>query len=392
MLNKEYINFLVALLVKYRVKHIWVIVIGSFLVALLCSFFFVSSSIKKDTFANIEAQSDFVAQKYRAGKVQDMPLSWLDGFKNIKGIASVTPRVYGIHFYNPSESHFMIVGIDLSNQSSRENFQKTFPKIDIEEFLSKDHMIIGSGVQELFDYYEYKEYYTFRLPDRSKQKVYFHSELPKNSQIYTNDMIVMESRLAKKILGIEQDNCTDVAIDSSDPEDLEAIRVALILSHFDMRIISKEFMKKDYENLFNYKGGVFLTLYIFSLITFLLLLYQRYSNITQSDAKEIAILRVSGWKISDVIYLKLLENFIVAFVSYMLGVILAYFYVFLFKAPLIKEIFLGFHNLNNSVAFSPAVELSSLLFSFLLFVIPFIFVILIPVWRISIVEPLEVMR
>ena len=392
MLNKEYINFLTVLLVKYRAKHLWVVFISSLLIALIGSFFFISSSIKKEISLNLDSQADFVLQKYRAGKVEDIPESWIEEFKSIQGIKSVVPRVYGTHFYDPSETHFMIVGIDFSDKNASNNFKKSFPNIDISEFLSKDNMIIGSGVKELFDYYEYKDYYTFRPPDKSKKKVYFHSEFSSDSQILTNDMILMDSNLAKEILGIKKHYFTDIAIDIENQKDLEDIRTALIISHFDMRIISKDYMAKHYEDLFNYKGGVFLALYVFSLITFLLILYQRYSNITHADAKEIAILRVTGWKISDVIYLKLMENFLVAFVSYMLGVIMAYIYVYVFDAPLLKEIFLGFKNLNNTTAFVPNVEISSLASLFFIFVIPFMLVILIPVWRISISEPTEVMR
>ena len=392
MLNKEYINFLAVLLYKYRVKHLWVLFISSFLVALISSFFFVSSSIKNHMLSNLKVQSDFVVQKYRAGKVEDIPQEWLEGFSKIKGIKSLAPRVYGMHFYDPAETYFMIVGIDFSNELSLKQFKKAFPSVDVNEFLSKDNMIIGEGAKKLFDYYEYKDYYTFRPPDRSKQKVYFHSDFNRETQIFTNDMILMDIKLAKKILGLKEAYFTDIAIDIDTPELLEDVRTSLILSHFNMRIISKDYMRTHYENLFNYKGGVFLALYIFSLITFLLILYQRYSTITHSDAKEIAILRVCGWKISDVIYLKLAENFIVAFISYMIGIILAYVYVYILKAPLLKEIFLGFKNLENSTSFLPTIELSSLFAIFFLFIVPFMLVILIPVWKVSISEPVEVMK
>lgn len=392
MINKEYINFLAVLLVKYRAKHLWVVFISSLLIAVIASFFFISSSIKKELASNLESQADFVLQKYRAGKVENVPQSWVEEFKDIEGVKSVAPRVYGVHFYDPSETYFMIVGIDFSDKNAVENFKKSFPNIDIAKFRSRDNMIIGSGVKELFDFYEYKDYYTFRPPDKSKKKVYFHSEFSRESQILTNDMILMDSKLAKEILGIKKHYFTDIAIDIENQKDLEDIRTALIISHFDMRIISKDYMAKHYEDLFNYKGGVFLALYIFSLITFLLILYQRYSNITHTDAKEIAILRVTGWKISDVIYLKLMENFLVAFVSYMLGVILAYLYVYVFDAPLLSEIFLGFKNLNNTTAFVPNVDFSSLISIFFIFVIPFMLVILVPVWRTSISEPIELMR
>lgn len=392
MLNKEYINFLAVLLFKYRTKHLWVIVISSLLIAIICSFFFLTSSIKKVNFDNLESQPDYVLQKYRAGKVEDIPSQWLEGFEKLSGVESVTPRIYGMHFYDPSETYFMLVGIDFSDSNALKEFKELFPSIEVTEFLKRDNMIMGNGVKKLFEYYEYKDYYIFRPPDKGKQKVYFHSEIPKSSQVYTNDMVLMDINLVRKILGMKENYFTDIAININNTVDKDEVKIALILSHFNMRIIDKDELKKHYENLFNYKGGVFLALYIFSLITFLLILYQRYSTVVYSDAKEIVILRISGWKISDVIYLKLMENFLIAFISYMLGVIFAYFYVYVLNAPLLKGIFLGFNNLSNTTTFTPAVELSSLISVFFIFVIPFILVIIIPVWRISVREPVEVMR
>ena len=112
MQSKAYIDFLAVLLVKHRSKHLWVAFISSLLIAILASFLFVSSSIKRDTFISINMQPDFIVQKYRAGKVEDMPLSWKKQFEGIEGVESVSSRIHGLHFYEPLETHFTIVGIN----------------------------------------------------------------------------------------------------------------------------------------------------------------------------------------------------------------------------------------------------------------------------------------
>ena len=392
MFNKHYINFIIILLLKYRARHLWVFVIASLLVALLSAFFFITSSLEQQNKNILETHPDFVVQKYRAGRVHDVPLSWVKEYSTIAGVKEVSARVYGIHFYDPSENYFTIVGIDFEDKKVLENFKKIFPNISIQEFLSKEHMIIGTGAKKLFEYYEYKEYYTFRPPNKSKQRVYFHSEIPQNSAVYTNDMVLMDVKLARKILGLADDYCSDVALTLKENADKEEVRVALMLSHFDIRILFKDFLQKDFTNILNYKGGVFLALYLFSFITFLLLLFQRYTHVTHNEVKEIAIFRMSGWTISDIIYLKLLENFIVASFAFMLGFSIAYIYVFYFHAPLLREIFLGFHNLQNHATFVQNISPSIVFESFFLFVIPFMLVILIPVYKTATIEPHEALR
>ena len=392
MLNKEYINFLSVLLYKYKAKHLWIVIISSILIAILTSFLFVSSSIKRDINLSLASQADFIVQKYRAGKVEDAPAKWIEEFNQIDGVSLATERVYAQHFYEPSETYFTIVGVDLFDTSALKMIENSLDKIDIEDFLSRDNMIIGSGVKELFDYYEYKGHYNFRPPDRSIKKVYFHSEFSKDTQMITNDIVLMDINLAREILGIKSGYVTDIAINVANKLELETVKTKLIVSHFNIRIIAKEDVVKYYENMFNYKGGVFLSLYLIALITFFLILYQRYSMILHSDAKEIAILRLTGWKINDVIYLKLYENFVIAMFAYLFGILSAFFYVYILGAPLIKQIFLGFNNLNNSVVFTPSVDIASLILVFLIFVIPFMLSVLIPVWRVCISEPVEVLR
>ncbi len=392
MLNKNSLNFLILLLITNRSKHLWIFIISTLLIALVSSVFFISSSIEKNIGITIEAQPDFVLQRYSGGKVVDTPVEWIDEFRKIKGVSAVSGRIYGRYYYEPAEKYFLIVGIDFFDTQIVKSFQNLVDSVDIKKFLSKNNMIIGSGVKELLDYYEYNGYYTFRPPDRSIEKVFIYEVFDKNSQMVTNDMVIMDIDLARKILGVKKENVTDIVLKVPNPAEIENIRTKLIVSHFDMRIIEKNDMKKYYKNLFNYKGGLFLILYTVVLATFLLILYQRYSIIKDSDAKEIAVLRLVGWKIEEVIWLKIIENFIIAATAFMLGVIIAYVYVYIFNAPLLKEIFLGFNNLGNSVNFTPDVDIKILGVLFLFFIVPFILAILIPLWRVCITEPQEAMR
>ncbi len=392
MLNKKYINFLFLLLITYRKKHIAISIISIIIVALMASVLFISSSIQKDIDTTLEAQADFTLQRYKAGKVLNTPEEWVDEFMGIQGVSNVQGRVYGMHYYDSLETYFMIVGVDLFDKQIVKTLQSLVQNLDIEKFLEKDNMIIGSGVKKHFDEYEYKEYYSFRPPDRSIKKVYIYETLPKASDIVSSDMIIMDINLAREILGVENEYVTDIILEVPNPLELETIHTKLIISHFNMRIIEKNDIKKYYKNLFNYKGGVFLTLYIVVLCTFLLILYQRYSMISHVDAKEIAILRFVGWKINTIVWFKIAENFIVALYSYLFGIILAFIYVFYLDAPLLKNIFLGYSNLSNEVSFSPNVDGGALGILFLLFVVPFIITIVIPVWRVSTIEPSEIMR
>lgn len=390
MLNK--IHFLLILLWTYKKKHSAIFILSTFLIALLSSIFFLSSSIKRDIYATLDKQADFTIQRYIAGRVVNIPDSWVNEFLLINGVKSASGRIYGRHYYEPMEEYFTIIGLDFYDVQVLKEMKTVVHNIDVEEFLKRKNMIIGSGVSEFFNKYHYFDYYTFRPPDRTIEKVYIYKQLNPLSDIVSSDMILMESTNAKKILGVKDGYVSDIILSVPNAKEREMVYTKLRISHFDIRIIQKNEIQQYYENLYNYKGGIFLSLFIVVLLSFALILFQRYSLITTVDAKEVAILRLSGWRVDEVLWLKLSENFIVILAAYLSGIFLAYFYVYFLDAPLLQNIFLGFDNLQHTTSFSPSFTLHDLALIFLLFVTPFMLTILIPLWRVSIQEPTEILK
>jgi ABC-type lipoprotein release transport system permease subunit len=392
MPNKLFLNFLFLLLYKHRVKHFSIFIISTLIVFILSSVLLLSNALQEDIKLSLDAQPDFIVQKMRSGKSVNTPLFWADGFREIEGITQVQPRVFGQYFYEPNEHHFTIVGIDFFEEQHTQKLQKLISGIDMREFLSKPNMIIGQGVKAFLDKYHFFEYYVFRDPQRNKIEVNIYNHFPKESSLLSNDMIIMDIDLARKILGIDEDESTDMALYSPNPLEADNILVKLILQHFDSRIIQKSDIQKAYNKLFNYKGGLFLILFMIVLLTFMMILYQRYSMVQSSDKKEIGILRALGWSIKDVIILKISESFLVAIFSFLLGFILAFIYVFFLNAPLLGAIFYGFSNLPTDIVLNKSIDFSVISLLFLFYILPFMAAVLIPSWRASVTDPLEAMR
>jgi len=392
MLNSSFFNFLTLNLIKSKTKHFAIFIISILIVFVLSSVLFVSKSLQHTMMQTLDKQADFVVQKMRGGKTVDTPQEWENEFITIDGVTASNARVYGQYWYEPDEKYFTIVGIDIFEDNIVKQLNKLIKDVDIKKFTSKPYMIVGSGVKDFLAKYHYFDEYNFRTPSRAIQKVYIYDVLPKDINILGNDTILMPIDLAKKILGIDDDKSTDIALSVPNKLERENIKTKLILKHFDSRIILKQDIQKAYENMFNYKGGLFLVLYMIVLLTFILILYQRYTIARSSDKKEIGILRSIGWSIKDVLYLKVLENLLIASSAFMIGVVFAYIYVFIFNAPFLSDIFFGFNNIQNDVQYVPYIPFGLIFTLFFFFVVPFISAVLIPVWKIAIVDPLEAMR
>lgn len=110
-----------------------------------------------------------------------------------------------------------------------------------------------------------------------------------------------------------------------------------------------------------------------------------------SERRHIGLLRALGWSINDVLKFKFMETFVIVTISFIIGVFVAYMYVFIFGAPYLREVFLGGQNLQNTLIFVPVLDFSVLTSIFLIYALPFIAAVLIPVWRVSVTDPKEAM-
>ena len=392
MKNSVFFNFLFLLLSKHKSKHIAIFIISILIVFMISSVLFISNSLKKEVFSTLNNQSDFVIQKTNNGKIFDTPISWIDDFSSINGVKNIQQRVYGQYYFMPENVYFTIIGVDFFEENTNKNIKELLSILNISDFLQDDSMIIGNGIKKIFDKYHYFDSYDFKLLDKNTINIKIFKDLPPETNLVANDLIIMDINLAKKILNINEENSTDIVLNV--PNDLEKqnIKEQLILKHSNIRILQKESLKKEYENMFNYKGGIFLVLFIVVIFTFILILYQRYSMISSSDKKEIGILKAVGWSIKDIIKLKIIENFIIGFMAFIIGVIVAYIFVFILNAPILKNIFIGFSNVQNDFILSANIEFTTIVTLFLFFIIPFLSAVLIPVWKISVIDANESMK
>ncbi|MCW8820808.1 MAG: FtsX-like permease family protein [Sulfurovum sp.] len=384
-------HFLTLQLFKERSKHLSVIVISAMILFLLSSVLFISSSIRFSLEETLKVQPDFVVSRVQGGISVPTPMIWEDELIDIYGVSNVIQRVYGRYFFKAKERSFLIVGVDFLEEQSHENLQKLIAKTDIKAFLNGSKMLVGEGVKTYLDAHFYKDDYNFLTPEGTFEKVNIFKTLPFQSNLIANDMMVMPIDLARKILGYSEEEVSDITFNVPNPDEWDMMTDKVSALHYDLQVVNKKDVQKSYENLYNYKGGLFLILFLVVLSTFTLILYQRYSMVYSSERRNIGLLRALGWSINDVLKFKFTETLVIVFASYILGVFFAYVYVFVLGAPLLKEVFLGGQNLQNTLTFVPVLDFSVLTSIFLIYALPFIAAVLIPVWRVSVTEPKEAM-
>jgi ABC-type antimicrobial peptide transport system permease subunit len=160
----------------------------------------------------------------------------------------------------------------------------------------------------------------------------------------------------------------------------------------DTRVITTQDLKVSYQNIFDYKSGLFLALFIVALFTFFIIIYDKSSGLSSEEKREIGVLKAIGWRVDDVIKEKFYESFIISLFSYALGVGVALAYVYLLKAPLLRDIFVGYSQLKTDFELPFVFDIQTLFLVFFLSVPIYMAATIIPSWRVATLEADEVIR
>jgi len=390
-MNNAFWHFLTLQLFKEKSKHLSTVIVSVLLIFLLSSVLFISSSIRFSLEQTLEVQPDFVVHKSLGGRAVPTPLDWVDELIEIHGVGEVSPRVYGRYFFEPKEKSFLIVGVDFLEEQSHKRLKELLQTTNLKEFFKTEQMLVGNGVREYLKEHFYENEYNFLTPKGAFKKVGIFQTLPTQTNLIANDMIIMPIDLARQILGYNENELSDITFNVPNPDEWNLMNDKLSALHYEIEVVNKNEVKKAYENLYNYKGGLFLMLFLIVLTTFGLILYQRYNMVFSTEKRQVGLLRALGWSINDVLKLKFTETLIVVMGSYILGLFLAYIFVFFLNAPLLQELFLGGQNLKNSVIFTPVLDFSVLSSIFILYALPFMASVLIPVWKVAVSDPKEAM-
>lgn len=385
MKSSIFLNFVFLLLYKDKTRHFFIFLISTILVFVLASFWILKDSLQNELLKNLEYSSDIKVQTIN----KKIDISLLEDIKKINGVKDVNGLIFTKHYFLSQNIYLNIVGVDFFDNYEFANLIK---ELNLKEFLKDDNMIVSNSVKKLFEKYKYFNFYDFLLENGSLKSVKIFETLPKDSNLFANDYIILDINLARKIANIDENFITNITLNVPNSLEISSVKNKILSLDNSLIVVTKDELLSEYENIFNYKGGVFLVLYIFVFLTFSLILYQRYSQTNSNEKKQIAILKALGYSIKDLLKIKVVENFIIAFCAYILGVIFAYSYIFYFDAFLLKNIFIGFSSLGNDFIVPLYIDLSSLLTIFIFFIVPFLSAVLIPTWKIATVEPYENLR
>jgi len=391
-INLFLIEYAINSLFRAKTKSLFILTIFTILIFLLTSIFLIANSIKYELNSTVNSLPQIIIQNTKGGRLVNIDTQMTDELLEINGVSDVTARVWGYYYFANAKVNFTLVGLDNYENQYKQSLERLIKKYDFEKLNSGDCMLVGSGVKKIMEKNYYNSYFNFIKPDGSLEKIKITGVFKDDIGLESNDMIILSKDTLRNIFDLDEDKATDIVVKVSNPKEIPTVAKKIQYLYPNVKIITNEDLKIGYQNIFNYKSGIFLSFFIVALFTFFMIVYDKSSGLSSEEKKEIGILKAIGWKINDVLKGKFYESFIISFLAYLLGIIFAFGYVYIFEAIYLRDIFMGFDGLKPVFNLPFVFDIQTLALVFFLSVPIYICATIIPSWRTATLETDEVIR
>ena len=357
---------------------------------LLAAVLFATAALKGEAERGRATQPDIVVQRLVGGRPGLIDPTDLAFVAQMPGVRRAEPRVWGYVFLASLRANVTVVGrreepVDLglvrgalmSGRDARPG--------------ERGAAVIGKGLADLL---RVREGDVMSLPSAREDAPaltivgIFDSPVA----LYTSDVLLVGADDARAILDVPAGRATDIAIDLANPEEATVVTRAILDKEPALRVLDKRILARTYRLTYGRRAGIVLAASLPAILALLILAWDKLGGLGPSERREIAVEKAVGWSTADVLYEKLYESALLGVLGVGAGIALAYAWVFLLGAPLLREVLSGWSVLYPDVALTPSIDPADLLALVAMVLAPFIAVAIVPAWRAAIVDPMSAMR
>ena len=385
ILNIYFVEYALQTLLRNRFKNIFVFIVLTLMSGFLSAVLLLSHSLQTQLINGLEGMGDIVVQKTKASMPTSMDEKDGDAFLELNGVESVHGRVWGYYYFSQGERYFTILGLD----SFEKHYTPLLQKVASQLSFGEKSMFIGQGVAQTLQHWYYTKDFQFITANNTIQKLKIVGVFRQESGLYSDDLMVMPKDIARDILGYSDDEVSDIVVKVANKDEIPIVAKKIENLNPNYHVQTRKDLQTLYTRMFDYKSGFFLAMMSVALLTFMIIVYDRASGVSGETKEEIALLKALGWKVEDVIYVKLYEALIISLSAYVVALLVSYGYVYIFHAKGLVSLFL---QTSEVVKIPFMIDYESLLLLFLLSVPLYVAAVIIPAWRVATVDVDEVLR
>jgi cell division protein FtsX len=368
----SFIDFTLSSMLRRKGKNLALLLVYATIIFLLSSVMFFSLSIRNDALSVLAGAPEIVVQKMMAGRHEIMPTAAAEDIKRIRGVRTVKPRLWGYYYHPASEANYTLMVPAQSPPPDGEvsvgrGVLRTWPAHLKGEILlaAADGKVLALAVSDVFD---------------------------GETELVTSDLILTSEKTFRQLTGMPEGFATDLSVAVRNPNECATIAKKIKDALPDSRPIIRDEILRSYATIFDWRSGYVIVLLSGAVLAFFIFALEKATGLSAEEKREIGIVKALGWNTSDVLLLKFWEGSVISLSAFVLGVLSAYVHVFFFSAPLFEHALKGWGVLYPDFKLHPFVDPYHLGVLFLLTVVPYALVTVIPAWKTAVTDPDLVMR
>jgi ABC-type lipoprotein release transport system permease subunit len=370
--QRHIIDFTIASLLRRKGKNGSLLLVYTLMIFLLASVLFFTHALKHEAAAVLQNSPEIIVQRTLTGRYQPIPIAYADKIREIRGVISVRPRLWGYYYDGGFLANYTLM-------------------VPADNPPAAGEIAIGSGISRVREAFE-GDTVGFTGYDGKPQSFRIAGVLPEESQLLSADLILISEADYRALAGLPAEQATDLVLQVRNPKEFTTIAEKIRKLLPDTRPIIRSEILRTYDAVFSWRGGVVIVIFSIAVLAFVIFAWDKATGLSAEERKEIGILKAIGWETSDVLQMKLWEGLAISLTAFLLGVILAFGHIFFTSSLLFAQVLKGWSTLYPSFRLVPFVDFGDLAALFFLTVVPYTITTIVPSWRIATIDPDAVMR
>ena len=374
------LDYALSSLWRRRLKSLSVLLVFAAVIFLLASFQMVTQALTDKARQVLVHTPEITLQKMSAGRQEAIPLAYQEQLAGIFGIRKVVPRIWGYYFDEVRLANYTVMGMAVDQMPEGARLDTALASGAMPGPDEQGKAVIGQAISKALALEGRATFSLFR-PDLSLKGFTVSGEFSSDTDILTNDLMVMSLADARDLFALPSGLVTDFCIYVANPKEIETIAKKIAAALPSVRVLTRPQIQKTYQVVFGWRSGFGSICLLAALAAFVILAWDKASGLSPEERREIAILKVLGWETSDILAVRFWESVIVSGLACIVGMTAAYIHVVYFAAALFRPVLMGWSVLRPELQLAPRIEAGDVLLLIAFTVIPYLAATVIPAWR-----------
>jgi hypothetical protein len=370
--HRHLLDYAMSSLYRRKWRHLGLVAVFTLMVSMLGSVVFFGAALQREAAALLDNAPDIVVQRIVAGRQVFIPVPYAAKLRSIRGVRSVTPRLWGYYAHPVNGNSYTITA------------PPGFSHPD-------DEIVVGEGVLRTWGSVEARSLF-FSTHDRQGILLDAVASLAPDTGLVSSDLILMSEATFRRVSGLPAGFAADLAITVRNPREVPTVAGKIARALPDTLPVLKEEIQRTYQAAFSWRSGLVTIIFSGAALAFFIFAWEKASAVGSEERIEIGTLKALGWHTADILALKFWESAVISLSAFLAGAVLAYVHVFILSAPLFAPVLKGWSTLYPRFDLSARIGTGEIAVLILANVVPYTLATLIPAWRTATLPPDTAMR